>query len=60
VKLYYNQGYGAFVDGLWKEGNPHHPDSYEYREWERGFNSAYFKNLEFVNGRKAKKKAPSH
>lgn len=26
--------------------NPNRPNTTPYREWERGFNAAYFKNLE--------------
>lgn len=53
----YNQGYGDFVKG--NVVNPYSVDSYNYKEWERGFNRAYFRNLEWVNEREAKKKAPS-
>lgn len=28
--------------------NPYNPDTTRYREWERGFNSAYFVNLEVL------------
>jgi len=53
----YNQGYGAFIKGNLE--NPYYPDSYSYKEWERGFNAAYFYNLGRIERDKGKKKAPS-
>ena len=36
--------------GFWENKyNPYDPDTYNYREWERGYNSAYFYNLEKLN-----------
>lgn len=59
----YERGHKAFTRGgqNFKKGgldNPYEKDSQEYREWERGFNVAYFQNLERLNG--DKKKAPSN
>jgi len=54
----YNQGYSAFVKG--DLSNPYPSGDYSYKEWERGFNAAYFYNLKRIeSGRKTKKKAPS-
>lgn len=56
----YQMGHKAFTRGGWRKGgldNPFDKDSQECREWERGFNVAYFQNLEKLNG--GKKKAPS-
>lgn len=54
----YDQGYSAFIKG--DLDNPYDPDNYSYKEWERGFNAAYFYNLTRIQrGWKTKKKAPS-
>tara|TARA_R110001606_G_scaffold393566_2_gene563606 strand:- start:3 stop:284 length:282 start_codon:yes stop_codon:yes gene_type:complete len=48
----FEQGYSIFVKGKLFEGtkmlkgNPFHPRSVASKEWERGFTSAYYKNLE--------------
>jgi hypothetical protein len=48
----YQRGFDAFskVDRSGKYpyvfANPNRPNTTPYREWERGFNAAYFKNLE--------------
>jgi hypothetical protein len=37
------------VEGFKSDGyNPHNPSSMKYREWERGYNRAYFTNLKKV------------
>lgn len=52
------------ADKVFKEGrkdfykgnisNPYNPDTHRSREWERGFNSAYFQNLEKVKKRESR------
>ena len=48
----FEQGYSIFVKGKLIEGtkmlrgNPFHLGSVASKEWERGFNTAYYKNLE--------------
>jgi hypothetical protein len=49
----FEQGYSIFVKGKLCEGtkmlrgNPFHPGSVASKEWDRGFNTAYYKNLEW-------------
>ena len=38
----YDKGYTAFSYGDFT--NPYKKDTFEYKEWERGFNAAYFNN----------------
>jgi hypothetical protein len=38
----YDKGYVAFSYGDFT--NPYKKDTFEYKEWERGFNAAYFNN----------------
>jgi len=38
----YDKGYNAFRYGDFN--NPYKKDTFEYKEWERGFNNAYFTN----------------
>lgn len=51
----YKMGYEAFskpdTSGIhaFVSGNPNRPNTTPYREWQRGFNAAYFKNLEKLN-----------
>ena len=33
--------------------NPFNSNTYSYREWERGYNDAYFENLEKVKAKEA-------
>ena len=40
------EGFKDFYNG--NVTNPYAADTNSYRDWERGFNSAYFKNLEKV------------
>ena len=42
----YEEGLKAFREG--DLGNPHKPSTKQGREWEMGFNKAYFRNLERV------------
>lgn len=41
-EIAFEKGKVAFKKG--NLSNPYRPTTYEYREWERGFNVAYFKN----------------
>jgi hypothetical protein len=46
LRFQYDQGYSAFKRG--KIINPFHKDTMQCREWERGFNKAYFEQLKRV------------
>jgi len=46
LKFQFDQGYTAFKRG--KVWNPFHTDTMQHREWERGFNKAYFEQLERI------------
>ena len=50
----YEQGRQAFKTG--KLGNPYQAQTKENREWEMGFNKAYFLNLERVKAYEQNKK----
>jgi hypothetical protein len=43
LSIQFNQGKYAFVKG-WL-GNPYENDKAQGKEWQRGFNAAYFENL---------------
>jgi len=47
----YEKGFDAFKKG--NLGNPYPINTKQHRDWEFGFNKAYFKNLEFVKQREA-------
>lgn len=49
VDKVFREGRKAFFVG--NLGNPYNPDTYRHREFERGFNSAYFENLSKVKQR---------
>lgn len=57
VDKVFKEGKKSFFSG--NLGNPYNPDTYRNREWERGFNSAYFQNLEKVKKREQKTRAGS-
>ena len=44
LKIQWMKGYDAFAYG--KLYNPYGSDTMLYREWERGFNKAYYENLD--------------
>jgi hypothetical protein len=46
LKVQFERGYLDFKRG--RVNNPFHSDTMQYREWERGFNAAYFENLKRV------------
>ena len=48
LKVQYTRGIMDFKKG--RITNPFHPDTMQYREWERGFNTAFYENLERVKG----------
>tara|TARA_R110002153_G_scaffold21170_3_gene70962 strand:- start:1857 stop:2036 length:180 start_codon:yes stop_codon:yes gene_type:complete len=52
----YEKGYEAFKKG--NLGNPHPVNTKQNRDWEFGFNKAYFKNLEFVKQREVSNGRP--
>jgi hypothetical protein len=45
----FNEGIKAFKEG--RLGNPYRQNTKDYRDWEFGFNKAYFSNLERVQSR---------
>jgi hypothetical protein len=45
----FNEGIKAFKEG--RLGNPYRENTKEYRDWEFGFNKAYFSNLERIESR---------
>ena len=53
---HFEDGYAAFKkvqiynNKFHAVANPLKKDTTPYREWQRGWNSAYFKNLEKLNG----------
>ena len=46
LKFQHEKGYKDFRRGV--VVNPFHKDTMQYREWERGFNQAYFEQLKRV------------
>jgi hypothetical protein len=46
LKFQYEQGYGDFKRG--RINCPYHTDTMQNREWTRGFNTAYYEQLEKV------------
>ena len=43
LKVQYQQGYYAFKRG--GQINPFHTDTMQFREWNRGYDKAYYENL---------------
>lgn len=48
LRMQYEKGYADFWKG--RIGNPFHKDTMQHREWDRGFNTAYFEQLKKVQG----------
>ena len=46
LRMQYDKGYADFRNG--RVGNPFHEDTMQYREWERGFNDAYYEQLKRI------------
>jgi|TARA_R110000822_G_scaffold225112_1_gene357956 hypothetical protein len=46
LKVQFQKGLEDFKRG--RIGNPFHKDTMQYREWERGFNRAWYENLKRV------------
>jgi hypothetical protein len=46
LKIQFQKGYDSFKRGNMR--NPFHSNSMQYREWDRGFNTAYSQNLKRV------------
>jgi hypothetical protein len=44
VSYQFKEGHYAFFRG--KMNNLHHPESHRGKEWQRGFDRAYFENLD--------------
>jgi len=53
LRIQVEKGQRAFHKG--KLINPYKPNTSFYKEWERGFNKAYFENLEKLLSRKRKR-----
>ena len=53
LRIQVEKGQRAFHRG--KLANPYKPNTSFYKEWERGFNKAYFENLEKLSGRQRKR-----
>jgi len=47
LKIQFKKGYHAFHRGV-RNTNPYRNNSMQYREWERGYNKAYFEQLRKV------------
>ena len=47
LKVQYQMGYAAFKNG-YTQSSPFNSDTMRHREWERGFNKAYFDQLKRV------------
>jgi hypothetical protein len=47
LRVQYQMGYTGFKKGV-TLSNPFNRDTMQYREWERGFNKAYFNQLKRV------------
>ena len=51
----FNQGYRGFLVG--NLTNPYSQNTKEYRDWEFGFNKAYFKNKEQVLDKESRRRS---
>ena len=60
TQKFVDEGYEAFSKVEQRKGNYHQvairrkKDTTPYREWQRGWNTAYFDNLEKLNGPKTR------
>ena len=52
LRMQYEKGYEDFWRG--RVGNPFHKDTMQHREWNRGFNTAYYEQLKKVQGNEAR------
>tara|TARA_B100000780_G_scaffold253427_1_gene201025 strand:+ start:636 stop:887 length:252 start_codon:yes stop_codon:yes gene_type:complete len=52
LKVQYNMGYDGFRYN--RHVNPFHKDTMQYREWNRGFDKAYFDNMKRVKDNEAR------
>jgi hypothetical protein len=50
----YYKGFNDFKKG--KIYSNYSIDTIDYKEWQRGWNAAYFENLEMINGNEAAKR----
>jgi len=55
LKVQFNTGYDGFKYN--RLVNPFHKDTMQFREWNRGFNRAYFDNLKRVKDNEFKKRS---
>ena len=51
----FNEGYQSFLRG--NLGNPYQVNTKDNRDWEMGFNKAYFKNKELVIERELRERS---
>lgn len=51
----FNEGYRAFLKG--NLGNPYQVNTKDSRDWEMGFNKAYFKNKELLIERELRERS---
>ena len=57
LKVQYQQGYYAFKRG--GQVNPFHSDTMQFREWNRGFNTAYYENVKRVKENESSRRSKS-
>jgi hypothetical protein len=55
LKVQFNTGYDGFKYN--RPVNPFHKDTMQFREWNRGFDRAYFDNLKRVKDNEFKKRS---
>ena len=55
LKVQFNTGYDGFKYN--RPVNPFHKDTMQFREWNRGFNRAYFDNLKRIKDNEFKKRS---
>ena len=55
LPIQFNKGRGAFYRGYTR--TPYHLNTMQHREWQRGYNFAYYKNLERVKREEARKRS---
>ena len=51
----FNEGYQSFLEG--NLGNPYQVNTKDNRDWEMGFNKAYFKNKEQVLDKESRRRS---
>tara|TARA_R100000231_G_scaffold66980_2_gene53704 strand:- start:8 stop:232 length:225 start_codon:yes stop_codon:yes gene_type:complete len=54
LRIQFEKGYHAFKRGI--VSSPFNPNTMQTREWQRGFNSAYFANLKKVKNYESRRR----